>query len=52
MSALVSHSTGNPFLRAVLRALEGDEVLSEFCTAVSLSKALPPLSGYLSPLLS
>ena len=40
MSALVSHPTGNPFLRAVLRALEGDEVLSEFWTAISLPKAL------------
>ena len=40
MSALVSHPTGNAFLLAVLRALEGDEVLSEFWTAISLPKAL------------
>ena len=40
MSALVSHPTGNANLRAVLRALEGEAVLSEFWTAISLPKAL------------
>ena len=40
MSALVSHPTGNAFLRAVLRALEGEAVLSEFWTAISLPKML------------
>ena len=40
MSALVSHLTGNANLRAVLRALQGVNILAEFWTTISLPKAL------------
>lgn len=41
MSVLVSHPTGNANLRAVLRALEGGDLLAEFWTSISL----PPCLG-------
>lgn len=40
MSVIVSHPTGNPFLRAVLRGLEKEKLLSLFFTTLAIPETL------------